>query len=1350
MRKQSGAQYISAYDRSSKLTSSTRRSNALVSLLCATLALMFLFVSAFSSIAVDSITAKAEDDESISKLNEAAKNYGAEPTAEGFDETFSKFKETQGSPQNPDTFGYVLERLLTTGYINYTPSGVAAEGKSNPGINCNTGATGAGTLVYHNCDVPNITTEFLQDALGLFIASGPQNAETEVATIDNQWFGLPGNIPGDSVPVNPSQRAVKYTGLELYGYNMKYTGYAGEWDHIKVMTSARALANFGFMDSVKLSVTSVVNGVTSGLKTSIANAAGSLAEGDIFGAIGGAFTGIFTGGASSAINTILDTSDLNVINTNAWYRVGFGQTLYNARELSQEELAAAAKGQFLDMLTQTAPADASVPQDLQNAQNLPEDPKDAISKCVYNDAAGNESPHGNMSTPPGPTEDECRAAAQAAYEQRVAAYEEKKAAWEAENADRENKDEHYPPLNDRVAYTWSIDGTQKLETVEAWKATHNSYFVAADKYRMECTLDTSEANRKNALASFRACWPGAYAAAADRAIKDVQYKLNNEWINDKVNPKALSEWFGGSSDRNFNSPWARYVCVDASGNDILVNGRTVAAYNSAGQLNAECGKLRAPIQNGFFGSGYIDDPSKPGFDASRAMPSTDTRNALMDTSVFTIILPIDTYMNDIANFGLSVAVLTTRISNTVINMTFSPILDTLGITDMVVEVIKALRDSLFFPLAALVIAASALMSLFKAGKNKDYGQQGVSILIMVATFICGIMLMYRPEAVIKAVDEIPAMVEQAVVGSIFSAGSNADDEVCTATGTASEPRGTGLKGETLAYSPKEGTRSLMCENWRVFAFTPYIYGQWGTNFDSLYASNTSEPNKMTNTNSDLVGNASVNMGAGKVVSNWGLYQLDVLSSGTSTDRNFSKQSGFVDNNFYRIVDMQAGPNNGTGRDGRYLQSWSGNNGFERSITGLISGFVGIVGMVTIISFSIAKIEITFVSTLLLLFLPIMLLVGLHPTAGRMKLKSYIGTIAGLMLQRIVIVIMLSIMLKIVIGVGTSSTGYLLVAFTTTAVCVIFLSKKKEILGMISKSFGETFGAGIVDNPRGAVASWMPLTARNYAQQGRTAAVSITAGAVGGFLSGNGAIKGANDARRLEVQKIKNIQRRKGYGFAQSTFIAAGAGKEDALKRARKYKDYDKIKDGLSFDTDRGYNTRVAQNLYDIIPATDENSETGTPETGAPEEQRTRPHIGVLQTGDTAKTARQVARLAEIERRINDLKLQDQAVLERRENVAGILESDDINSIAADQARLRELRRVGATSSDSPLTRGYETENSAEIEKLEEERTKLEIAVIERENRVYSRGSKKNEMKMELQRLVDEANEAIERSNERGE
>lgn len=1325
MPRRSEAQYIKGANQTSRLTGTSRRKNTFVSLVCGFIAVMFLFVTVVSAVNVSSITAYA--DENQDTLNNAAEQYGAEGTGEGFLDTYEKSENERKTGIDRNSFGYVLQRLLSTSYINYTPLGVAEGGKSLPadGLNCDVNGQGAGTLVHHNCDVPTIATEFLQDGLSLFIPEGPQGAETENATIDNQWFGLPSNIPGNSAPVDPSQRSVKYTALELYGYNLEYTRYAGEWDHVKVMTSARSLSNFGFMDNLKLSVKTVINGVGAGMGQGLKNAADSLSEGDIFGAIGGAFSGFFGGGASASVNTILDTSDLNVINSNAWYRVGFGSTLYNARELTQEELAALAKSQFMDMLSSNQPDGAEIPADLAAIRNLPEDPKDAISSCSYKNASGEQSTYGNVSVSPGPTEADCKSMADAAYEERQALED--------------------PPDGDSSSYTWKIDGTQKLETVADWKSNHSDVFDTAARYEMTCELDTNEANRKTALAALRGCWPEQHQAAESRELIKVQNNLNDQWAQGQVDPETLAKWFQGDSSRNFNAPWERFVCVDANGMDIREdNGSLVRAYNENGERNSKCGEIRSPIQNGLFGNGYITDPNEYGYSSSKASPKIDTRNEAVDPSIFSVIIPVDGILNSVANFGLAVAVLATRISNTVINLSFSPILETLGLTDKIVEIIKGLRDSLFFPIAVLVIAFSGLQMLIKSAKERNYGQQAVSILLMALTFFAGVMLMYRPELVIKAVDEVPAQIEQAIVGTIFSVGSNTDDEVCTASGTASAPKGTDLKGETLKYNPMTGTRSLMCENWRVFSFTPYIYGQWGTSFDQLYAENTSMPNKMQNTNTSLVGDASVNMGSGKVVKNWGLYQLDVLSSGTATDRDFNKQPGFVNNDFYRLVDMQAGPNNGAGTDSRYFENWSGNGSFERMIIGLLGAAVGLIGMITVIAFSITKIEITFVTTFMLLFLPMMLLMGLHPTLGRGKLKGYVGTILGLMVQRVAIVTLLAIMFKIIIGIGTASSSYLLVAFTTAAACILFLSYKKEIMGMIFQAvgdkFGQTFGSSFVDNPRGTIAQKIPTSARNYGQQLRRGAIGLAGGAVGGFVAGRGAIAGARESAEFQLQGLKNIQRRAGYGALQSASVAAKAGKDAALESARNDLDRKLIARDLSTETDAGFEARLAGNLQKTIKELEAEQAYEGENFGA-----TPPGMEGLLTGHKAGTARDLARLVEIEKRINELKLNDKGEKKVEKRALDIIRQDDIDSIIEGQeihrTRRQEFEADPVLEDEDTEARGRKTE----MDRLLEKKGKYISQIQARETAEYNRSSQKEQMRDELKSLVQRADEAIDRA-----
>lgn len=303
---------------------------------------------------------------------------------------------------------------------------------------------------------------------------------------------------------------------------------------------------------------------------------------------------------------------------------------------------------------------------------------------------------------------------------------------------------------------------------------------------------------------------------------------------------------------------------------------------------------------------------------------------------------------------------------------------------------------------------------------------------------------------------------------------------------------------------------------------------------------------------------------------------------------------------------------------------------------------------------------------------------------------------------------------------------------------------------VGTPFGETFGAGFVNNPKGAAMQMMPGTVRNYAQQGRTAVIGVAGGAIGGYLSGNGAIKGASDSAKFELQSMKNKQRRKGLPGVQSLAIAAEAGKQDALKRARKDANIQEVTKEVAADTDAGFSARAGQKLYDLIPAEILNPKPGEPDYDPDQPIINRPKAPELKTAETAKTSRNLSQLAKIELELGKLKNSEQAV-KARDNISNeIMENDDIHSIAADQQRLRELRQPSANDNSnryvSPLEENMKTKTSKRIEKLEKERNSLQQSLIQREIKAYSYSSDKQQMKEELSRLVDKANETIDRIN----
>lgn len=1222
MRYNNDSQYIHHYNNKLYKTSSWKKIITIV--FSSIFAISFLMTGTLSLLSTDAFThiAKADDDDedkAKEKIQEAADAY-IPSDGEGEDKFWKTLEKSSGDTDE-NTFASVVNRLFTSSYMNYTGNAVAASGQQKRDYNCNVNDSKKNTPLYHNCDVPNIMTEFSQDFLSMIIQTGPQGAETESAKLDSPWFGLPSNLPAGGASINPDERSVKYTGLELYGYNnLKYTSYAGEWDHIKVMTSARTLSNFGIMDDIKVGIGTVINGVKGGIQQSASNVAENLKSGNVFGAIGGAFSGFAEGGISSSINTVLDTSDLNVFNTNAWYRVGYGATLYNARELNQEELAAKAQAQMISLIRNGSPDKAKVPDDLQKIKNGPKDPKEDISQCIIVNGK-NQRKWGDTSKAPGPTEESCK-------------NEAKNSTGNANNA------------------RWSINGTQKKDTLKKWKEDNKSIFDTADKYNLNCSIDTDESTRKDSLASFKACWTDAWPKAADKAKVETQTNNNNDWMSKIFDVSNIATWITKNPEVNFNAPWNRYVCLDSNGKDMRdSNNNFVMLYDQNGNLNSSCNPVRSPIQNGFFGNGYKGTSENPA-------PAMDTRYEKVDTSIIGSMFPIQNLFTAIGNFGLYIAVFMTRVSNTVINLSFSPILSTLGIDKIVISLIEGFRDSIFFPLVPLLVAIAGIMVLWSAGKNRDYGRQAISILLITGTIVGGVFLMYRPAQTIKLVDDVPARIESAVVGSIFGFGNNNDDELCTASGTVSEGKSEGLNGEKLAYGPSEGTRSLMCENWRAFAFNPWVYGQWGTNYTNLYANSTSNPQKMHNTNSNLVGNADVKMGNNTTVNNWALYQLSTMSSGTASNSDPSLQSGFINRNFYRLVDLQAGPDNGKGTDGRFFNAWSGHDGASRSIIGIFSASTSVIAAITIITYSVAKILIAFTTIMLLMILPFMFLMGVHPTIGRMKLKSYFGQLVGLMIQRVILIVLMSVMFRIVVAFGDSSSNYMLSGLACMLICIVFLMIRKPLLNMVFSSMSTTFGQPIGQrfwtNPRQSLEELSNRRIRipgsgyiankwNLAKRGAQGAAS---GAIGGYMSGGvgKAFEGAKQSAKYETNLLKNQQRRRGFGIPQTMSEGAKAGIQTVADNVYSNKYAEDARKKIIKNTDEAKIYHETMKVYDKLPnKVDQNGEVVLDSRNNPikynsdtGEDIIKPSYPKLRSANRAGTLRAINKIAKAQQELDEL------------------------------------------------------------------------------------------------------------------
>ena len=1114
---------------------------------------LFLFIMSVFTVGgaffgYDVIESMANDD-----IEEWTEDYeeSAQSTIDNLTSDIDEASPSQLTPTSEpsNSLGYVFHRLFIPGYMNNVEYAVAPWGdgdgfRVNENWMCENPSSNPiqGTPMYHNCDVPNVMAQLGQWGFGSISKYGVENAELRDP---RTGFGVPDDslLPRGEVPASMESAADKYTGLEKYGYNLRYTTYVGEWDDIGVMVEARALQNFSGFDRLRLGASAVWNGISGGLQ----GAADGLGESwsnaiDAGGvryvtapveALWGAFTGAVSGFSSSTIRTFLDTSDYNVFNTGSWYRRQYPETLYgNVRQLTDEEISQIAdRRQRFAML-----------EGYWNA--LAEFDVEGMDEIEALDPGASNSPLGDL--PEFPTEEEIQM-----YEESVEEWEEQRAAWSDYNDERRafDPDEDHPS-DEPVPPDFPNPGPTppeqpyEYETIDEWIDDYSGFFGNAgstDRGNFSACL-TNDVHGGEAV-GLRDCWVETYAGAMGSLVSD-----NLDLLARSIQTSFFSSFLGffsgdeAPSTENMtlpaNHPFNRYVCEDSSGNIYLNTNmtevRTLYVSPNSSETRSGCpSSVREPVQDGLFGNGYSDSWSSA---TGGSEPAPDTRREAFNPYKALGVDFIFDFMNGASGFFMWVTTRITAFSNFLIDLSFNPPLQWLGFDEIASGLIESFRDSMFFPLTVIVVVVGAVIIMYTHVRKREYRQAWFSIVMMFLVSISGVVIMEDPDRLIELSDDIPSTVENAFAAGIFSTMSADNDAICSPTGTPAIPEGQeygnveDFDGNTMGTSLV--VRAMMCETWRNFAFTPWTYGQFGTGYQSL---NTSQ---MNNTNGSLVGSARVNMGGGATANNWALYHLDTTTTGTITNQGDAENVGYINPNIYRLVDLQAGPNNAAGADTRYFDRWSGNDTFGRALDSAIAVLTAAVGMAAILTYVVIKLEYTLFVTMLLIILPIMFLIGLEPARGRATLRKYFGSLVGAMMKRVMAVFFLAMMLSLMTHASATATGsYWHVAVLLILISLIFIMNRKRFM-----EFVEGAGNAVGNGTLGQDGHKMPLGKFFSGQFGKTVAKGFQ-GAVAGAAVGSvaGTFSGAVDSWKDSRQAGKSL--------GGSVFNATRSGLKHGLSEA---------------------------------------------------------------------------------------------------------------------------------------------------------------------------------------------------------
>lgn len=888
----------------------------------------------------------------------------------------------------------------------------------------------SGQLENDNCDVPGFGTEFFQDMLNSAAAQGMGSGSLKKQAKLAWNIGIADYLlPTDCVPVvfEPNDTNKKnasnlsedsenkcgyvtaysgsnrYTALEQLGYNLSWTNYNGEWDYIKVNSDVRYSTSITFAEAAGAFFSSV--GET------VSETGSALAHGDFATAVDHLLHPL-RNIASKTINRVLNRIEENIFwrtlpssndekteidrshQTQRWYRPDFiGKTMYGAYEISSD-------------MAMTIAYVAS----------------NDISEQAVNDQVAQRV---------GYSDDQ-----------------EKKDREEAAFPEREAK-------KDEDGKVVKKDGHEVKESFDDWlkrnkdkvKWAKENLGIDPESYKKKADKDA------DIFTMLKKDWATSidkYIAEKKAAVAETQKNVFDDIVQKQVQEKLQDKLID-----DFLTDMSRTFCTDSNGNpigeipnssdrNIALNkviekglvpalGRPAYDYNvNTKKWDWKCGDVKTTTS----GSKGVSGQAVPRPTITGAMfgssASSESESSHVDTrrSAYNILGRSNGSDFSTTQFMLGVSQKITMALNFLIGLSFQPILKETGMSDLAKNLIEAFRDTIYMNLVMAFVAIAAFMVLlhfFKRGTKRNFIELGEIVLIVMLT-IGGLS---QPDLIFKMIDDIPTAVERSLLAVVFS--DDGSDKLCTATGTpkntTASVSGTveSLFGKSTADSINADAqvRVMQCKIWEVYVLAPWSYGQFGVGINQLYANGYAyeggDNGSAISTDGDvtsLVGDAAVYMGGGKVVHNWGIYQLRHLLSGTATNDDKLSTVGVVDKNLYRLVDLQAGPNNASGRESGYFGVWKGNAAgrFMVALTAIPASLLGLLGIGRL---AICKIKWTITCLLMIILTPFMRLLGTLPGSSRKKMIEWEFAILALCIKRVVAVCFMGIMIQFVLATTQS-------------------------------------------------------------------------------------------------------------------------------------------------------------------------------------------------------------------------------------------------------------------------------------------------------------------------------------------
>lgn len=449
-----------------------------------------------------------------------------------------------------------------------------------------------------------------------------------------------------------------------------------------------------------------------------------------------------------------------------------------------------------------------------------------------------------------------------------------------------------------------------------------------------------------------------------------------------------------------------------------------------------------------------------------------------------------------SDIATSVAFLCANIISWLVKMLFDPplvkaLVELIGGTDAKAGLISNLGKNVFYPLSTLAFLTVAVYliweGLIKRKFRASFGALGWSLL----AFALGVFTVVNGQLVAKAPTEINATIANCVL-------SAASGKSClNSTGTnPKESTNSMCDADTSQSVSAAEAASINAGRFSCIVNKAIVYDRWaeqqfGYSLDELWTVNPPDgykvwpQDKLSGAPTDYCVNFytadSPNQmsSATKFTSN-SKCNIALAFMASRTDADFGEKIGFP-----TITGTAA-------MDSQMWNAYSGNGRASVPILLLIASFIIVATFVPVVVYALVY-NIT--ATILTVFAPIFLLIGIHPGRGRKIFLGWLESIISNILKYMASCFMVIVMIFIY-GAAFSKMNQAQVFVASVILGVTFVSYRKELVNLMGSV---NMGGARVSNIAGEKLS-------KAGQKAKYMGMAAAGGAIGGTLAG------INDAR----------------------------------------------------------------------------------------------------------------------------------------------------------------------------------------------------------------------------------------------